>query len=64
MAKDKKIVKITLMRSVIGRNKKQKATIRALGLKKRQQTVEHNLTPQIEGMLDKIAHLVDVEIKG
>ena len=51
-------VKITQVRSVIGRNKRQKATIAALGLRKMHQTVEHEATPQILGMIAKVQHLV------
>ena len=54
-------VKITQIRSVIDRPKRQKATMVALGLKKMNQTVEHNLTPQIQGMINKVAHLVKVD---
>lgn len=57
----KKKVRIKLVKSLIGRNKKQRETIRALGIRKTYQTVEHTLTPQIEGMIDKISHLVEVE---
>ncbi len=62
MAKEKtKTLKITLKRSVIGYNVKQKLTVRALGLRKIHQTVEHTDTPQIRGMINKVGHLVDVE---
>ncbi len=54
-------IKITQRRSVINRPKDQKATMVALGLKKMNQTVEHEATPQIQGMVKKIAHLVNVE---
>ena len=54
-------IKITQVRSTIGRDKSQKATIAALGLKKMHQTVEHEVTPQIKGMVAKVAHLVSVE---
>jgi large subunit ribosomal protein L30 len=62
MAKEKyKSVKITLKRSPIGYEKSQKLTVRALGLRKMHQTVEHVATPQIQGMLKKVSHLLDVE---
>ena len=51
---------ITQRRSVIGRAKGQKATIEALGFKRLYQTVEHQDTPQIRGMINKVKHLVDV----
>lgn len=54
-------VKITLKASTIDRSKKQKATVEALGLKRINQVVEHNVTPQIQGMIDRVAHLITVE---
>ena len=60
MAK-KKTLKITLVKSPIGYNKRQKGTVSALGLKKVNQTVEHDDTPVIRGMIHKISHLVQVE---
>ena len=53
-------IKIQQTRSRIGRPKDQKRTLDALGLRKMHQVVEHNLTPQIEGMLNKIKHLVKI----
>jgi len=50
-----KKLEITLIKSLIGRNQKQRANIEALGLKKIRQTVIHNDTPQIRGMI----HLTD-----
>ena len=52
---------ITQRRSAIGRAKGQKATIEALGFKRLYHQVEHNDTPQIRGMINKVKHLVDVE---
>ena len=54
-------IKVTQVRSGIGRPKRQKATLVALGLKKMHQTVEHEGTPQIIGMVNKISHLLKVE---
>lgn len=54
-------VKVTQVKSVIDRSQRQKDTITALGLKKINQSVEHVLTPQIQGMLDKVQHLVVIE---
>lgn len=54
-------VKITQVRSTIGRPKRQKATIQALGLRKMNQSVEHETSPQILGMIHKVQHLVTVE---
>ena len=53
-------IKIQQIRSRIGRPKDQKRTLDALGLKKMNQVVEHNLTPQIQGMLNKINHLIKI----
>lgn len=54
-------VKVTQVRSIIDRPKKQKETMKALGLRKMHQTVEHEATPQILGMIKKVAHLLKVE---
>lgn len=56
-----KTVKITLVRSPLGNTERHKATVRALGLRRMHQTVEQVDTPQLRGMLSKIAHLVKVE---
>jgi large subunit ribosomal protein L30 len=55
----KKIL-VKLVRSPIGYEKSQKATVRALGLRKLHQTVEKDDTPEIRGMVAKISHLVQV----
>lgn len=54
-------VKITQTRSRIGSTKRQKYTLDALGLKKMNRTVEHENTPQIQGMIKKVLHLIKVE---
>ncbi len=54
-------LKITQVRSVIRRTQTQKRTMEALGLRKMHQTVEHDDTPQIRGMVGKVQHLVMVE---
>jgi large subunit ribosomal protein L30 len=54
-------VKITQRKSTIKRPENQKRTIKALGLGKLNRTVEKELTPQIEGMIRKVSHLVSVE---
>ena len=56
-----KKVKITQVKSTIGKSDKQKATVLALGLKKINQIVEHNETPQIIGMIKKVKHLLKIE---
>lgn len=53
--------KITQIRSTIKRPSKQKLTIQALGLGKINRTVEKELTPQIQGMIRAVSHLVHVE---
>lgn len=54
-------VQITQIKSTIDRSQRQKRTIRALGLGKINRTVEHELTPQIAGMINKVNHLVSVK---
>jgi large subunit ribosomal protein L30 len=56
-----KIVRITLVRSTIGFTKRHKATVRALGLRRLHQTVEHKDTPTLRGMLYLVERLVEVE---
>ena len=53
-------VKITQVRSTIKRPQVQKKTIEALKLGKINRTVEVELTPQIQGMINKVSHLVEV----
>ena len=54
---------ITQVRSAIGRPKNQKLTIQALGIKRMNQPIEKEATPQILGMVKKVEHLVKVEEK-
>ena len=54
-------IKITKIRSVIGRPERQKRTMEALGLRKMNQTVVKEDTPEILGMVRKVNHLVEVE---
>lgn len=54
-------IKITQIKSTIDRPLRQKNTIRALGLKKLHHSVVVEATPQIEGMIKKVSHLVKVE---
>ncbi len=60
----KKILRITLMKSGIGYSEKHKATLRALGFHKISQTVEHEDSSALRGMLRKVNHLVKVEEQG
>jgi large subunit ribosomal protein L30 len=54
-------IKVTQVKSQIGRLKNQKRTLEALGLRKLNQTVEHEATPAVVGMVNKVSHLVSVE---
>ncbi|KKB34885.1 50S ribosomal protein L30 [Bacillus thermotolerans] len=54
---------ITLTRSLIGRPKDQRETVKALGLRKMHQTVEHQDNAAIRGMINKVSHLVTVNEK-
>ncbi len=54
-------LKITQVKSLIGRRQKQRGTIRALGLKRIRDSVEQTDTPVIRGMINKVSHLVEVE---
>jgi large subunit ribosomal protein L30 len=54
-------LQITLVRSLIGRNEKQRATVQALGLRKMHQSVVQNDNPAIRGMVNHVSHLVKVE---
>lgn len=55
-----KTIQVTLVRSPIGYEKSQKATVKALGLRKMHQTVEKTDTPMVRGMINKVRHLVTV----
>jgi len=54
-------VRITQVKSQIGETGKHRGTLRALGLRKIGQTVEHDETPVLAGMLRKVRHLVRIE---
>lgn len=56
-----KMIRITLERSGIGYSIRQKRTLRALGLRRINQTVEHSDGPVVRGMIAKVSHLVTVE---
>jgi large subunit ribosomal protein L30 len=53
-------IKIKQTRSAINRPARQKATIKALGLRRLNHTVEHEATPQILGMVKAVQHLIEV----
>lgn len=54
-------IKVTKVRSAINRPQDQKRTLEALGLRKMNQVVEHDATPTILGMVNKVKHLISVE---
>lgn len=54
-------LKITQVKSMIGSTKRQKETLKALGIKKMHNAVEKEITPQIKGMVNKVKHLLIVE---
>lgn len=56
-----KTLRVTWVKSAIGFPKDQKATVRALGLRRLHQTVEHKDTPALRGMLNKIIHMLKIE---
>jgi large subunit ribosomal protein L30 len=67
MAKKKeqpKMLRITLVRSLIGETEKQRANVRSLGLRRIRQTVEQPDNPVIRGMVQKVIHLLKVEEAG
>ena len=53
-------LKLELVRSPIGGTERQRATVRALGLRKMHQVVEHSDSPVTRGMVHKVAHLVRI----
>ncbi len=55
------VVKVTQRKSGNGADKRQRDTLRSLGLRRIGQTVEHTDTPQLRGMLHKVRHLVEVD---
>jgi len=56
-----KTIRVTLVRSPIGYTKDQKATVKALGLRRMHQTVEQKDNPAVRGMIQKVIHLLKVE---
>jgi large subunit ribosomal protein L30 len=60
-SKSGKALRVTLLKSPIGYPERQKRTVRALGLRRINQTVEHADAPEIRGMISKVSHLVQVE---
>ena len=58
--KKQKMLKITQVRSGVGRVEKHRRTLRALGLKRHQQSVVHQDNPAIQGMIAQVGYLLDV----
>ncbi|MBQ2381656.1 MAG: 50S ribosomal protein L30 [Succinivibrio sp.] len=58
---DKKTVKVTLIKSTIGRLPKHKDTVKGLGLRRIGHTVELEDTPSVRGMINKVSYLLKVE---
>ncbi|HOK61004.1 MAG: 50S ribosomal protein L30 [Tenuifilum sp.] len=54
-------IKVTQIRSVIGRPEGQRLTLRSLGIRRMHHTVEVEATPQVMGMIAKVRHLVRIE---
>jgi len=59
---EKRLLKIKLVRSLIGRPKKQREVVKGLGLRKLQSEVIRRDTPEIWGMIRKVEHLLKVEV--
>jgi large subunit ribosomal protein L30 len=53
-------LKIKQTRSGIGRPERQKRTLRALGFKRLNQTIEVEVSPQVQGMINKVSHLIEI----
>jgi large subunit ribosomal protein L30 len=56
-----KTIRVTLVRSPIGYPKDQKATVKALGLRRMHQTVEQKDNPAVRGMIQKVIHMLKIE---
>ena len=61
MSAQGKKVRVTQVRSQIGFDRRQRATLRGLGIQRMHQTVELEDTPQVRGMIRQVVHLVKVE---
>lgn len=57
-----KTIKVTLVRSVIGSKQPHRQTVRGLGLRRLNQTVELVDTPEVRGMIDRVAYLLKCEV--
>jgi large subunit ribosomal protein L30 len=61
---ERTVLKLQLVRSPIGSNARQRATVQALGLRKLRQIVEHTDSPATRGMVEKVSHLVRIVEEG
>ena len=61
MTAEERRVRVTQVRSQIGFDRRQRATLRGLGISRMHQTVELEDTPQVRGMIRKVVHLLKVE---
>jgi large subunit ribosomal protein L30 len=61
IAQENRVVRITLVKSPIGTSQRQRRTLQAIGLRRMCQTVEKTDTPALQGMIEKVKHLVEVE---
>lgn len=61
MSEGEKRVRVTQVRSEIGFDRRQRATLRGLGIRRMHQTVELEDTPRVRGMIRKVVHLLRVE---
>lgn len=55
-----KKLRIKQVRSGIGRPERQKRTLTALGFKRLNQTIEVEVSPQVQGMINKVLHLIEI----
>ncbi len=60
MSKTNKVLRVRQVRSALGRNKVQKRTLEALGIRRLNQEVVHSDGPQMRGMIRRVSHLVEV----
>ena len=64
MSETSNVLEITLKRSGIGQTRRQRETLRGLGLTHREKTVLRNNSPSLQGMLRKVHHLIEVRVHG
>ena len=64
MSETSNVLEITLKRSGIGQTRRQRETLRGLGLTHREKTVLRNDSPSLQGRLRKVHHLIEVRVHG